>query len=174
MKLIFVSGMADIDKAALIDLALQRSGRKNEFTLVDFNKICDISGDMEDAEDLGTARRMLSKFYEKIEKAMITRLKEQKGGILASGCLTFGTKYGYMGAVPDQFFRSFKPDLMVILEKADDTLEKNDLKTVEHQRINMYYGTIYSSVAGSALKIIKFRENKMIDAVAELSEIIKH
>lgn len=174
MKLIFVCGMADIDKATLIDLALQRSGQKNKFNLVDFNKIYDISGDVEDAEDIDTARRMLSKFYEKIEKAMISRLKEQKGDIVVNGYLTFETKYGYIRAVPDGFFRSFKPDMIVIFEKADETVEKNDLKTIEHQRINRYYGTIYSSIAGSALKIIKFKEKKMIDAVGELSELIKH
>jgi adenylate kinase len=79
-----------------------------------------------------------------------------------------------MRAIPDEFFRSFKPDLIVIIEKADDTIEKTDSRAVEHQRMNRYYGAICSSVAGSALKIIKFREKKMVEAVGELSEILKH
>jgi adenylate kinase len=170
MKLIFISGLADIDKAALIDLALQRSGRKNEFRVVDFDRIYGSSGRAEESEDLGAARQTLSRFYEKAEKAMITKLKEQKGDLLASGCLTFDTAFGYMRAMPDEFFKSFKPDLIVIIEK---DAGKADPKTVEHQRMNRYYGAICSSIAGSALKIIKFRENKTIEAVAELSEILK-
>ena len=174
MKLVFVSGTSDIDKATLIDLALQRSGRRGEFTLIDFDKIHDTQGDIEEAEDTETARRILATFYDRVEKTMIARLKEHRGDMVLNGCLTFVTRHGYMRALPDEFFRGFKPDSIVILEKSDDMLQKADAKTAEHQRINRYYGTIYSSIAGSALKIIEFNEKKMIDAVLELSEIVKH
>jgi adenylate kinase len=173
MKLIFVSGLADIDKAALIDLAIQRSGRKSAFTLVDLGTISDISGAMKEAEDMSSARLALAKYYERIEKAMIARLKEQKGDLLVSGCLTFGTKFGYVRGVTEDFFRSFKPDIMVIFEKEGEGKDSIDSATAEQQRINRYFGTIYSSSAGSAIKIIKFREKKMIEAVSELSEVLK-
>ena len=169
MKLILISGLADIDKPALIDLALQRAGRKNEFRVVDFDRIYGNPSEIAEAEDIGAARQSLSRLYEKAEKAMITRLKEQKGDLVASGCLTFDTAFGYMRAMPDEFFKSFNPDLIFIIEKD----EGKDPKTMEHQRMNRYYGAICSSIAGSALKIIKFRENKTVEAVGELSEILK-
>jgi adenylate kinase len=171
MKLIFVCGLADIDKTSLIDLALQRAGAKAGFRLVDLDKIYEIPAAVEGAESVDAARQMLARFYDGAEKTMIAKLKEHRGDIVVSGSLTFRTKYGYMRAIPDDFFRTFKPDSVVIIEKAN---EKDDEISAEHQRMNRYYGAIYSSVSGSALSIIKFNEKKMVDAVGELSEIIKH
>ncbi len=171
MKLIFVCGLPDIDKASLVDLALQRSGVKGSFALVDFDRIQDIHSDMESAQDLDLAKKTLSGFYARIERAMIAKLKERKGDIVVSGCLAVATRHGYLRMVPDDFFRSFKPDSIVILEK--DEPAGKDAATSEHQRINRYYGAFCSSVAGSALKIIKFNEKKMVDAVGELGEVFR-
>jgi len=174
MKLIFVAGLPDIDKATIIDLALQRAGRKQEFLLVDFDAIEDIVQDAAEADDMEASRLMLSKFYDKTEKALIAKLKEQRGSIMVNGYLTFGTKYGYARGATDDFFRTFNPDIIVILERYAETGEKTDASTVDHQRINRYYGTIFSSMCGSSLKIIKFRESRMMEAVAELADILKH
>lgn len=174
MKLIFVAGMADIDRATIIDLSLQRAGHKQDFAVVDFDRIDDIGEDVMAAEEFDAVRSMLSQFYEKTEKAMIAELKQQNAGIVVSGCLTFPTRYGYTRAANEEFFRSFKPDIIVILERYAGAGKKIDAATTDHQRINRYYGTIYSSMCGSSLKLIKFRENRMMEAVAELAEVIKH
>jgi adenylate kinase len=172
MKLIFISGLAGIDKETLVDLALQRSGRKNDFAVIDFDKIGSLADEIGDIPDMEAVRRVASRFYEKLEKTLITSLKGQRGDIIVNGYLTFATKHGYVRAIPDEFFRSFKPDTLVILEKADDLIAKDDA-AIEHQKINRYYASIYASAAGSALKIIKFRDRKMIDSVKELSELLK-
>ena len=174
MKLLFVSGMRDIDRKTIVELALQRSGRKREFTIVDFDKLEDIGEDVETLSDLGSARRLIEKFYERIEKNIISLLKEQSGSLIVSGYLTFKTRHGYIRAVPDDFFHAFKPDTVVLLEKYPDFGEKVDHDRLEQQHINRYFGTIYSSFSGSAFKIIKFKEKRMMEAVNELSDIIKY
>ncbi len=173
MKLIFVTGLAEIDRKTIVNLALQRAVRKKEFKVVDFDSIGNIAEDMKNATGLETARNMLSKFYKDVENVMISDLKEERGNIIVNGYLTLGTAYGYMRTMPDEFFRSFKPDSIVILEKEDAGLG-TVMKTNEHQHINRYYGAMCSSLCGSTLKIIKFREKKMMEAVEELSDLLKH
>jgi adenylate kinase len=174
MKLLFISGMRDIDRKTIVELALQRSGRKREFTVVDFDKIEDIGEEVETLSDLGSARSLISKFYERVEKSIITLLKEQSGSLIVSGYLTFKTRHGYIRAVPDDFFHAFKPDTVVILEQHPDFGEKIDQDKIEQQQINKYFGTIYSSFSGSTFKIIKFKEKRMLEAVNELSEVIRY
>lgn len=173
MKLIFVTGLAGIDRRTIINLALQRAARKEEFRIVDFDSIGNITNDMKNATDLKTAKNVLSKFYKDVEKVMITELKEERGDIIMNGYLTLGTAYGYMRTMPDEFFHSFKPDNIVILEK-EEAGSVTVTKTNEHQHINRYYGAMYSSLCGSTLKIIRFREKRMMKAVEELSDLIKH
>lgn len=170
MKLIFISGVYGIDKATLVDLALQHAGRKSDFAVVDFDKIENLAEEVGEIPDIDAIRKVAAKFYDKLQKIMITKLKDQKGSIIVSGYLTFPTRYGYVRAIPDDFFRSFRPDSIVVFEKA---VAADDDKTDEHQRINRYYASIYSSASGSALKIIKFREKKMMDSVKELGEMLK-
>lgn len=170
MKLIFISGVYGIDKATIVDLALQHAGRKNDFTVVDFDKIENLAEEVGEIPDIDAIRKVAAKFYDKLQKIMITKLKDQKGSIIVSGYLTFLTRYGYVRAMPDEFFRSFRPDSIVVFEKAS---APDDDTTDEHQRINRYYASIYSSASGSALKIIKFRAKKMMDSVKELGEMLK-
>lgn len=164
MKFIFVTGSSGIDKRTIVDLALQRAGRKGKFRVVDLDSKGMLSEDVQNAPDIETARQVLSKFYKDMENAVISDLKDQKGNVIVIGYLTLATNYGYMSVMPDEFFRSFRPDNIVILENA---------KTDEHENINRYYGTMYSSLSGSVLKIIRFTENRMMNAVVELSGLLK-
>ncbi len=167
MKLIFVTGLEDVDKQTIVDLALQRAGKKRDFEIIDFDKLGD-TGELKEITDLEAIRHALSKFYGEVEKVMITRMKETTN-LVVSGCLTFETVHGYLRALPDEFFTSFKPDNMVILEK-----ETRDEKANEHQRINRYYGVVFSSLCGAALRIIRFREDRTLKAVEELSKVMKY
>jgi len=174
MKLIFVTGLRELDRKTIVELALQRSGRKKEFTVVDFDKISEVAEEVEQAAESETARQMLTKFYEDMEKTVIADLKEQKGSMLINGYLTFDTRHGYIGAVPEGFFRSFKPDTIVILERQADLNERLEQRALEQQGINRYFGSIYASLTGSTLKIIRFRERKMMEAVEELGDVLRH
>ena len=170
MKMIFVSGLKDVDRKTIINLALQRSGYKGQFKYMDFDEVGDITGDMESAKDMLTARKIMSGFYDNLEKKLVTGLKEQIGNIIVNGYLSIHTPtFGYFLAITETFFKTFKPDVIVILE-----MESKKEKTSEQQEINRYYGVTYSSICGSNLKVIKFSENRMMDAVRELSDLIKH
>jgi adenylate kinase len=168
--MIFVSGLKEVDRKTIINLALQRSGYKNQFKYVDFDELGEINEDMEGAENMLTARKIMSNFYDAVEKRLITSLKEQMGNIVVNGYLSVhSARFGYFLATPEAFFQTFKPDVIVLLE-----IDSVDEKRNEQQGINRYYATTYSSMCGSNLKIIRFKEDKMLDAVKELSDLIKH
>jgi len=170
MKMIFVSGVREIDTKTIINLALQRSGYKDRFKYVDFNDFGDVNEDMKSAGDMLTARKMMSEFYEAMEKSVIGELKEQLGNIIVNGYLTVSTSsFGYFLATPETFFKTFKPDVIVVVE-----MITKDEKINEQQAINRHYAATYSSMCGSNLKIVKFREDEMMQAVSELSYLIKH
>jgi adenylate kinase len=173
MKIVFVSGLKEIDRKTIIELALQRAGRKRDFKIVNFDAIGDIKEEIEVISDMNNARRLLDKFYENIEKSMIEAMKEQPNGLVINGYLTFKTRHGYVRVLPEEFFRSFKPDCIVLLEMQQDGWGKIDPEKIEHQHINRYFAMVYASLIGSTFKIIRFREKKMLDAVESLSDILK-
>jgi len=180
MKLIFVTGLPGIDRKSIINLALQRAGRKSEFSLVDFDTIEDITEDIGEIPDMATAKELIARFSEKMQKTLIGEIKKQKGSIAVNGHLTFATKYGYEHALSDEFFRSFRPDVIVLIEKQKlkkkpngDVVDVLDPQSAEHQTINRHFAAVYSSISGSAIKIIKLSEEKTMDAVSALTEIIK-
>ncbi|NIO19272.1 MAG: hypothetical protein GTN76_00620 [Candidatus Aenigmarchaeota archaeon] len=170
MKMIFVSGLKEVDRKTIINLALQRSGYRDKFRYVDFDELGDINEEMASAKDMLTARKIMSDFYDGAEKRVIKDLKEQIGNIIVNGYLSVhSSTFGYFLATSEAFFKTFNPDVIVLLE-----MESKDEKTNEQQGINRYYATTYSSMCGSNLKIIRFKEDKMLDAVKELSDLIKH
>ncbi|NIO23020.1 MAG: hypothetical protein GTN38_03270 [Candidatus Aenigmarchaeota archaeon] len=170
MKMIFVSGLKEIDRKTIVNLALQRSGYKEKFKYVDFDEAGNINEEMEGAKDMLSARKVMSDFYEGVERRVIKDLKEQMGNIIVNGYLSiYNPMFGYFLATPETFFQTFKPDVIVILE-----MESKDERVNEQQGINRYYATTYSSMCGSNLKIIRFREDRMMDAVKELGDLIKH
>lgn len=173
MKVIFVGGLKDIDRKTIIDLALQRAGRKREYKVVDFNLFEEISEEIEATSDLEMVKVILSKFQENVEKSLISEIKQNTGGLIISGFLTFKTRHGYLRSLTEEFFRSFKPDAIILLELHPDSFGKMDIDKIEHQHINRHFGLTYASIIGSVFKVIRFREKKMLDAVEALSNIIK-
>lgn len=169
MKLVFVTGLADVDRKTIIDLAIQRTGRNSKFMVVDLDRLGNIGSDVAEAKDSGEVQAMLSAFQDQVEKIMISGLKDQKDNIIVNGLLTIDTPYGYVMPIPQDFFEAFKPDNVVILET-----ETDDDRTNQHQMVNRFYGARYSSKGNSFLRIIRFREGKIMEAVSDLSEVIKH
>jgi adenylate kinase len=170
MKMIFVSGLKEIDRKTIVNLALQRSGYKDKFKYVDFDDQGNLEEDMENTKDMLTAKKIMSDFYDSVERRVIRDLKEQIGNIIVNGYLSIHSPmFGYFLAVPETFFQTFKPDVIVILE-----MDSKDERIKEQQGINRYYAATYSSLCGSNLKIIRFSEDRMLDAVKELSDLIKH
>lgn len=170
MKMIFVSGLKEVDRKTIINLALQRSGYKNQFKYVDFDELGDVNEEIIEAKDMLTARKIMSDFYDGVEKRIIKDLKEQIGNIIVNGYLSIcNPTFGYFLATPEAFFKTFNPDVIVLLE-----MESKDERINEQQEVNRYYAATYSSVCGSNLKIIRFREDRMLGAVKELSDLIKY
>jgi adenylate kinase len=170
MKMIFIAGSKGVDTKTIINLALQRSGRKEEFVCMDFDDLGDIGRDIRNANSILMTKDIISSFYTELEKRMIESMKEVRKDMIINGYLTLDTpNLGYVNILPDSFFRVFKPDMLVILEKEDS----GDEHTEEYQNINRYYGVSYALMCSAGLKIIKVKEDEMMKAVEELSSLIK-
>ena len=167
MKMIFVSGLKDVDKDTIVDLAIKNSGKLGKTSHVDMAGSLD--EDLLKAGSSVIARQIARSFYEDMEKKMIQKLKGREEDVMVSGYLTVKHPgLGFLACLPDDFFRVFRPDAIVLLEK--DGLEDDDR---EHQRLNRNYAANYALMSGASLKIIKMSKDNMMNAVRELGNMIR-
>ncbi len=168
MKMIFVSSPDHTDTKTMIDLAIQRSGKRS-FSLINFEEMGDISKDMEKAKNMMMTKQIASVYYEELEKRMIKSMKKPSENMIINGPLALELPVvGYIHTLPDSFFRVYKPDIIVVLERVSPGGEVPEL-----QKVSRDFAINYAMLSGSMLKIIKFREDNMMDAVNELSTLIK-
>lgn len=171
MKLIFVGGLSEIDMKTIIDLAIQRTTRRRRFKAIDIDSVSNISEEIRDTASPDEARSLMEQFHSEVESTVVAGMKEQRDGMIVSSPLTLDTEYGYMRSLPQDFFETFKPDNFIVIEKEMGNLEP---KTAEQQMVNRYYAARYAFECGSFLKIIRFREDRTLGAVEQLSEILKN
>ncbi|MCD6591220.1 MAG: hypothetical protein J7K72_04590 [Candidatus Aenigmarchaeota archaeon] len=175
MKLVFVTGLESIDKKSIINLALQRSGLLRKSRVVDFDSLSDMREEIKTAEEFESLQILIKDYYKKSQKILIDVLKEQKDLVIVDGCLTFRTmNHGYIQAMPKDFFETFKPSVMVILEKMPGVGQRLVPEVVEQQQVNRFYAFACSLTSGALLKIIKFREKRILDAVESLIGVLKY
>lgn len=171
--MIFVCSPEQIDTKTIINLAIQRSGKKS-FSLINFEDMGDMPGEMRNANSMIMTKQITSVYYEELEKRMISSMKDPSENLIINGFLALEIPViGYVHTIPDTFFRVYKPDMIVIFEKVFMAGEDEDESLIEHQKMSRDFAVNYALLSGSMLKIIKFRENNMMDAVNELSAIIK-
>jgi adenylate kinase len=169
MKMIFVSAPADFDRKALLELAFQRS-KARSFVHIDFDDVEDVEKEMRDATSALMTRQVSSDFYEKLEKMLVGILRKQTGTVIISGYASVRIpEIGYAQTLPEKFFSVFKPDLLVLLEM--EGAEEPDV--AENHELDRHYCTSYSLSGGSMIRIIKVKGSKMLDAVKELSDLMK-
>lgn len=168
MKLIFVAGPEGIDRKSIIDLAIQRS--KKKYVHIDFDDVGEIRDEMKTADSSFMTKQISTVFYEGLEKDLIKAIRSAGKDVIVNGYLTFRVpETGYAPAVPESFFKIYKPDLIILLEKVPK--KNRDLK--EHQELNRYYGAFYSLAAGAILRIIRVDDNNIMDAVNNISKLIR-
>jgi len=173
MKMIFVCSPEIIDTKTIINLAMQRSGKKS-FSLINFEDMGDIAGEMRSANSMMMTKQITSVYYEELEKRMIDSMKDPSENLIINGFLALEIPVvGYVHTIPDTFFRVYKPDMIIMFEKVFGQGENEDEALIEHQKMNRDFAVNYALLSGSMLKIIKFREKKMMDAVNEFCAVIK-
>jgi len=98
---------------------------------------------------------------------------------------TIRTPSGYLTGLPEWVLRALKPNVIVLIEadpaeiakrRETDSSRDRDAETKDeiavHQEINRAAAISYCMLTGATAKIIKNRQNKLLDAVKELVELI--
>lgn len=176
MKVVMVTGIEETDKNTIIDLAMSRSRKLlPNFSRVDFETgVKVVEENIE--ESLEVVRDELSEIYAGFEKDVIGKMKSDGGHIILNTQLAAKTMHGYVPLVPAEFFKTFKPDVIILMEADPKDVAKTEEEAREireRQEINRHYATVYSMSFGSVLKIIRLKKGNVTGAVSELLETMK-
>lgn len=175
MKFVLVTGLEEIDKKAVVEFVL-RGFRDSGFTSVSLEDIPEAAG-VQALESFDEIKKTQSRFYTKLEKNVISAMRKGKGNVILSGCITKKTKHGYMPLITDDFFDTFKPDVIISMELDPRTITRDPKKLEDiknHQDLNRHYNVLFSSKCGSMLRVINVDLGNITKAVREISEIIRN
>jgi len=173
--LIFVSGNPESGKNEILNMVLQ--GYKKmlpKFRYVKFDDIIPKPPKME--RDIDNIKKFCKNFYSKLEKILIRELKKGSN-LIINGYFTIKTEQGYIPILPDNFFESFKPDVLILIEVLPSRPETYMMET-EHmdwlqQEINRDYVSFYSAKSGAMVKVIKVKLGNIGGAIRETAGVIR-
>jgi len=194
MKLIFVAGIEDSGKDAILDMVL--TGSKHRLPPFDYVRFDDVFFNKEksisprfghralaESMDFSGNAGQITKAREQICKKLDSKLKEKSNVdkfIIVNGYFIINTLHGYVPVVSEQFFSSFKPGMIVLMEAEDSDKSRHMLKRGPEypesvriqQEINRNYASLYTSATDAVLRIIKVRHGDIKSAIRELREAL--
>jgi adenylate kinase len=190
MKLILVTGLEDSGKDTILDMVLQGSKQ----TLPDFDHIkfdelifkktksvssrfghSALAESMDFSKNIDQIIKTRQDIYSKLEKNIKANIEAKKSVIL-NGYFTMKTRRGFVPIISEQFFKTFKPDMIVLME-ADASIKNGHIvkKGPDHiesvklqQEINRNYASLYASTTDAVLVIIKVSHGDVKSAIREL------
>jgi len=195
MKLILVTGVEDSGKDTILEMVLQ--GSKNRLPDFDYVKFDDLvfkkaksvssrfghralAESMEFSENIDQIIKTRQEIYTKLEKKVKTDVKTNMF-VIINGYFTMKTLRGHVPIISEQFFRAFRPELIVLMEadvsdrnrhllkKGSDHMESVKLQ----QEINRNYASLYASATDAVLKIIRVKHGDIKSAIVDLRDVLK-
>jgi adenylate kinase len=171
MKLVLITGLKEIDKKAIARLVLQRVGQN--FKHIDIDSMVRIKTDLKDMDKI---RSYISTSYKKIGKEIVKNLKNEANNIIITGSASLETIYGYYPLITKDFFKTFNPDLIILMEIDPSVLSKDEIEITRlknQQIINRNYLILYSIVSGAFFRIVKIEKGNIMDSVEYISSILR-
>ncbi len=195
VKLILVTGVEDSGKDTILEMVLK--GSDNTLPKFDYIKFDDLvfknpkavssrfghralAESMEFSENIDQIISARQEIYKKLEKKINSNLKENTF-VIVNGYFTMKTLRGYVPVISEQFFRAFKPEMIVLME-ADISPTNGHLLKSGHdhmdavmlqQEINRNYASLYASATDAVLRIIKVKHCGVKDAIRDLREALR-
>ena len=159
MKLIFIAGIKEIDKSAIIKIAIKRFGKeKSNLTLINFSELQSLEVDFERIT-YDEIKNLTDSLYNELDKKINPLLKDPNSFIVVDGFFTVRSKkYGHIPVITEKFFKVFNPNIIITVEAPPEALtSKEELAKLirEEQTINKIYAVRSASLIGSPIKIIK-------------------
>ncbi len=175
MKFIFVTGNPESGKDEILDMVLR--GYKKmlpRFRYIKFDELMPKLPKME--RDIDKIKKFCKNFYSKLERKLVQELKKD-GNLIVNGYFTIKTEHGYIPILPNAFFETFKPDVIILVEVLPSRPETYMMET-EHmdwlrQEINRDYASLYSAKSGAMVKVVKVKLGSIGGALRETSDVIR-
>ncbi|NOX71851.1 MAG: hypothetical protein GXO64_04105 [Candidatus Micrarchaeota archaeon] len=179
MKMIIVSGIPQIDRSTMIEVTLKRlSLPKSDMDFIDLDENSQILRSILSSEDLTMYQigEMTKQINSECEHAIIKKMKTCNGVLIVNCSLTIHTKFGIFPVLKKDFFETFSPDLLLLVEKPpiDVSKKEKEIKLIEkHQKINEIYAFTYSALTHSVVDRIVIKGGKLDEAVRLFTASIK-
>ena len=179
MKIILVTGIPQVDRGVLIEIVMKRLNMpQKELDFVDFDDASAIMKNIISGKDLTVKQitGMIDKMNDEFEKAVIKAMKKCNGVLVVNCSLTLNTDIGLFPVLTKEFFESFSPELIILVEgfPLELTNKDSEMKRLErHQNINRTYAFYYSAFSHSAIDRIRAKNGKADDAARTITIAIR-
>lgn len=185
MKTVIVTGIPGTGKTSVLNEAMEvllREGKKAE--CVNFGDVMLEAAKVKNRDELRKLPQDKQIEIQKKAAAKIAVMAKKKNIFIDTHC-TIRTPAGYLPGLPEWVLRALSPNVIVLIEaepgeiasrRKSDEARNRDAETEEeievHQEINRAAAISYCMLTGATAKIIKNRQNRLIDAVKELVALI--
>ena len=179
MKIILVTGIPEVDRGVLAEVALKRLNLpKKELDFLDFDDMSNTMKSILTGKDLTIKQItvMIKQMNDEFEKAVVKAMKKCDGVLIVNCSLTLNTDLGLFPVLNKEFFESFSPELIVLVEgfPLEITNKQSKMKALErHQDINRSYAFFYSAYSHSAIDRLRAKKGKVDDAARIITASIR-
>jgi len=179
MKIILVTGIPQVDRGVLIEIVMKRLNMpQKDLVFVDFDDISDIMKSVTKGKDLTIKQisEMIDRMNDEFEKAVIKAMKKCDGVLVINCSLTLNTEVGLFPVLSKEFFESFSPELIILVEgfPPELTNKESEMKALErHQDINRTYAFSYSAFSHSVIDRLRAKKGRADDAARSITVLIR-
>ncbi len=180
-KIVILTGIPGSGKTSILTEALamlSRDGKK--VASVNFGDVMLETSGVKNRDEM---RKLPPEEQAKNQKKAAEKIanKARTESVIVDTHCTIKTPAGYLCGLPEWVLRALKPNVIVLVEaepteiagrRDSDATRKRDDDSVEemrqHQKINRAAGISYCMLTGATMKIIKNKDNRLLDAVKDL------
>lgn len=172
--IVLVAGIDDSGRDEIVEMVLQ--SYKNMMPANTLVKASAFIPDLGSERDLGKLSKMRDNALVKLEKAVVSSLKNKSGNIILAAGLTRKTIHGFMPVITEDIVDTIKPDLIIFMEilpaRADAYMEHEHIDWA-HQRFERQMAGLFSLRASSPLRVVKVRPGRVRDALKDAADALR-
>jgi adenylate kinase len=187
MSLILITGIPESGRDSIVKMILSGSRKiLPAFEYIRFDDMVSYDIDRKSEElDLWSFSKRIEHmhkiqrdFYSKLKKR-VESLKGKENHIIVNGYFTIRTPSGYLPTLTQGSIKFFKPDVIVIIDVDLENPEvakkfgRDEIRELKyHQDINLKYAASYSTLAKSAINVVRVEYGNLKDALKEMADVI--
>ncbi|MBM4240111.1 MAG: adenylate kinase [Euryarchaeota archaeon] len=185
MRVVVVAGIPGSGSTTVLKKALEDI----DYVHVNFGDVMlNIAKDRNIVEDRDSMRKLPPEVQKKIQKNAAKSIREmsQQNNIIVDTHCTIKTPTGFLPGLPKWVLDVLKPDIFVLIEADDDEIlfrrisdetrarDMEKMKNIRlHQEMNRAVSMAYSALTGATVKIVENHNDKLDEAVEDISNTLK-